>query len=53
MTAFTRDITQAYIQSHHDLERKVFIRTPTYMDLPENVVLQVVKPLYAITEGVF
>lgn len=42
MTTFTRDITQAYMQSQHDFERNVFIKDPREMDVPKDSVLQVV-----------
>ena len=48
---FTRDITQAYIQSHTDLEREVYIRAPRELGLPEGYILKVVKPLYGIPES--
>lgn len=51
MTAFTRDITQAYIQIAHNLERNVFIEAPAEMNLQHDVVLKVVIPLYGIPES--
>ena len=49
--SYTRDITQAYIQSEYPLERRVFLRPPQKMHLPENKVLLVIKPLYGIPEA--
>lgn len=51
MLPYTRDITQAYIQSHTDLEREVYIKAPPELNLPPDFVLQVVKPLYGIPES--
>lgn len=48
---FLRVIIQAYIQSLSKLERRIFIRAPKEMDLPEGYVLEVVKPLYGIPES--
>lgn len=48
---FTHDITQPYIQSRSTLERNVFIKAQTEMDLPTGSVLRVVKPLYGIVEA--
>lgn len=51
MTAFSRDITQAYIQSDRNLERDVFIKAPSELNLPIDTVLKVVRPLYGIPES--
>ena len=48
---YTRDITQAYIQSHTDLERDVYIRAPKELGLQPGFVLKVVRPLYGIPES--
>lgn len=47
-TTFTRDITQAYIQSTHDCECEVYIRAVDEMELPRDTVLRVVKRLNGI-----
>ena len=41
----------AYIQSHTQLERDVYIRAPDKLGLEEVYVLKVVKPLYGIPES--
>ena len=51
MNMYTRDITQAYIQSHTQLERDVYIRAPKEMELPPGYIIKVVKPLYGIPES--
>ena len=51
MNKYTRDITQAYIQSRSQLEREVYIRAPTELGLEPCYVLHVVKPLYGIPES--
>lgn len=51
MTPFIRDVTQAYVQSRSKLERDVYIKAPTELDLPPDTVLKVVKPLYGIPES--
>lgn len=51
MESYTRDITQAYVQSNTMLERNVYIKAPPELDLPDGFVLKVVKPLYGIPES--
>ena len=51
MDLYTRDITQAYIQSHTELEREVYIKAPPELGLAPGYVLKVVKPLYGIPES--
>lgn len=48
---FTRDVTQAYLQSETNLERDVYISAPEEMNLPPGTVLKVVKPLYGVPES--
>lgn len=48
---FLRDIIQAYIQSLSRLHRRVFMRAPKELGLPEGTILEVVKPLYGIPES--
>lgn len=50
-TTYTRDVTQAYIQSKTNLEREVYIRAPKELGLPADYVLKVEKPLYGIPES--
>jgi Reverse transcriptase (RNA-dependent DNA polymerase) len=49
--AYVRDITQAYLQASSELERAVFLKPPVEMELPENMVLRAIKPLYGIPES--
>lgn len=51
LDAILRDIVQAYIQALNNLMRRVFIKAPNEMDLPERYVLEVIKPLYGIPES--
>ena len=51
MKLYTRDVTQAYIQSKSKLERKVYIKPPKEMMLSDDQVLRVIKPLYGIPES--
>lgn len=51
MGTYTRDITQAYIQSHTELERDVYIRALPELELPPDYVLEVVNPLRGINES--
>ena len=51
LEAYTRDITQAYIQSHTQLERDVHIRAPNELGLPPDYALKVVKPLYCTSHS--
>lgn len=51
MRAFTRDVTQAYVQSKSELERKVYVKAPQELVLEPGTILQVVKPLYGIPES--
>lgn len=51
MTVFTCDVKQVCIQSETHLERRIYIRAPREMLLPEQAVLYVVKPLYGIPES--
>lgn len=50
-TDFTRDITQAYIQSGTALELEVYIAAPKELDLGNEIVLRVMKQLYGIPES--
>lgn len=51
MKSYTRDITQAYVQSRSTLKRDVEILAPAEIHLPSGQVLKVVKPLYGISES--
>lgn len=50
-TAYIRDVSQAYIQSHSVLDRTVYLKPPEEMNLGNNEVLLVKKPLYGIPES--
>lgn len=49
--AYTRDISQAYIQSETTLNRSVYVNAPAEMELPSDKLLLVKKPLYGIPES--
>jgi hypothetical protein len=51
LTLYSRDITQAYIQSLTTLNRDFFIRPPPELDLQPGSILRVLKPLYGIPEA--
>lgn len=53
MTAFTRDLTQAYIQNKSYLERDVKILTLKDVGLEPGTILKVVRPLYGIPDSFF
>lgn len=48
---FLRDIIQDYIQSLTRLERRFFIRAPKELGLPDDMVLEGVRPLYRIPQS--
>lgn len=50
MNSYSRNVTQAYIQSTTSLDHDVFIRAPLELETTSGEVLQVVKPLYSIPE---
>ena len=49
--SYVRDISQAYLQSESNLERKIFLRPPLEMNLDPDAVLVVLKPLYGVPES--
>lgn len=49
--SYIRDISQAYLQSESDLERKIFLKAPKEMGLEDDEVLLVTKPLYGVPES--
>lgn len=51
LTFFTRDISQAYVQSDTNVQRKVFVKPPADFDFPTNVLLRVDRPLYGLPEA--
>lgn len=51
-TVWTSDVRQAYLQSEQVLSRPVFLRDPVKkFDLGENKALQLLKPLYGLSES--
>jgi hypothetical protein len=48
---YLRDITQAYTQSKSPLNRMFFIRPPPDLNLPDDAILRVIKPLYGVPEA--
>ena len=50
-TLYTRDITQAYVQSESKLERDIYLEPLLEMMLGKEFVLLVVKPLYGVPES--
>ena len=51
LNLFLRDITQAYVQSATVLNKKLFIWPPIKFELPNIIVLKVIKPLYGVLEA--
>ncbi len=51
LALYSRDITQAYIQSLTTLNRDFFIRPLLELSLQPGSILQVLKPLYGIPEA--
>jgi len=51
LVLYSRDITQAYVQSLTTLNRDFFIRPPPDLGLQPGSILQVLKPLYGIPEA--
>ncbi len=48
---YLRDITQAYTQSKSPLNRMFFIRPPPDLNLSDDAILRVIKPLYDVSEA--
>ena len=48
---FSRDISQAYLQSKTAIQRDIFVRPPVEMDLPAGKLLRVDRALYGIAEA--
>ena len=51
LEVWTRDITQAYIQSMSDLLRDVYLIPPPNLGIAKDKIIQVMKPHYGITES--
>lgn len=49
--AATRDVTQAYTQSTSPLSRKIFMKPPKELELPEDMVLSLPCPLHGVPEA--
>ncbi len=50
LDVWSQAVKKAYLQSGADLQRKIFIR-PNDMNLSRNELIQIVKPLYGLTES--
>lgn len=50
-TFFTRDVSQAYVQSTTPVQRPIFIRPPTSLKLSKDILFRVKKPLYGLPEA--
>ena len=48
---FTRDISQAYVQAATKVEREIFVRPPAEMNLGQQCLLRVERPLYGLPES--
>lgn len=48
MTAFTRDLKQAYVQSETALERNLYLKPPKKIVFGQYAVLKVMHPLHGI-----
>ena len=48
---YLRDISQAYVQSATNLNREFYVRPPRELQISDDSVLKVVKPLYGIPEA--
>jgi hypothetical protein len=48
---YLRDISQAYVQSTTTLNREFYVRPPCEMQIDDDSVLKVVRPLYGIPEA--
>jgi hypothetical protein len=51
MHLYLRDISQAYVQSATNLNREFYVRPPRELQIGDDSVLKVVKPLYGIPEA--
>ena len=51
MNIYLRDISQAYTQSSTHLNRDVFIKPPSELSLPKNIMLKIIRPLYGLAEA--
>ena len=48
---YSRDISQAYVQSTTALNRRFYIKPPKEIDLGQGNVLKVLRPLYGVPEA--
>lgn len=51
MELYLRDITQAYVQSTTNINREFYAKPPKEMNLHQDSVVKVIKPLYGIPEA--
>lgn len=48
---FTRDVTQAYVQSKTSTQRAIYVRHPTKLGIPFEKLLCVIRPHYGISQA--
>ena len=48
---FSRDVSQAYLQSETTIQRPIYVRPPPEIGLPEGRLFRVARPLYGIPEA--
>jgi hypothetical protein len=48
---YLRNITQTYTQSKSSLNRMFFIRPPPDLNLSDDAILRIIKPLYDVSEA--
>lgn len=48
---YLHDISQAYTQSHTSLTCEFYVRPPQELNLPQGVLLKILRPLYGILEA--
>jgi hypothetical protein len=48
---YLRDISQAYVQSETNLNRKFFVKPPKEINLGDTIALEVLRPLYGVPEA--
>lgn len=51
LSFFTRDISQAYVQSETKTQRSFFVRPLPFLNEPQSILLRVERPFYSIPEA--
>lgn len=51
LAVISRDVSQAYVQSETTLQRPVFVKPPTILKFPDDVLFKVNRPLYGLPEA--